>query len=119
MDEIRRQFVKHKKQEKHDQPAEDESGDRRRNHWHDYFRPKSFVPFDHRPITFRSGDGRAAKSADERMARARRQPKQPGHHVPNERSENSAKHSSHRDNASIDQAFTDSCRDRAAEKCAS
>src|SRR5436190_3798734 len=71
MDEMRRQLVKNDKKKKHHERAEKKSGDRRRDHRHNNFRPKSFVPFDHAPISFRGRNGRTAKTADQRMTRAR------------------------------------------------
>src|SRR5437879_3118933 len=71
MDEMRRQPMKNDEQKKHDESAENKSGDRRGDHRHNYFRPHTGVPFDDRPISFRSGERRAAKTADERVTRAR------------------------------------------------
>src|SRR2546423_13846353 len=95
MDEERRELVKDYEQEKHHESAENESGDRRGDHWHNYFRPDAGVPFNDAPVSFGSRERGAAKSADQRVTRARWQTEEPGDHVPNECGEYGAKHRAH------------------------
>ncbi len=76
--------MKQQEKSKHHQSAEKETSQRRCNHRDNHLGPEPGVPLQHRPISMRSRDRGAAQSANERMARARRQANQPGGNVPRE-----------------------------------
>ena len=64
----------------------------------------------------RSREGSATHSADERVARARRQANQPGGNVPREGGDKRAQHGCHGHDVGVDQTFADSGRDSATQK---
>src|SRR5213079_1785538 len=116
MDKVRSKPMLQNEQKKHYESAKNESGDRGSDHRHNYFRPDTSVPFDHRPVPVRGRESRAAKSADERVTGARRQAKPPRGHVPDERGQHGGQHGPHGDDFGIDQTFSDRRSDRAAEQ---
>ncbi len=103
-------------EQEHYESAENKSCDGRGDHRHNHFRPDTGVPFDDRPIAMGGRERRAAKTANERVARARRQTKPPRRHVPNESGEHCAEHGPHRHDFGIDQTFADGGSDGAAKE---
>ena len=116
INKMRGESMQRHKEQKHQEAAKNESGHWRNDHGNHNFRPHADVPFYDRPIATGGGQGRAAKSADQRMARARRQAEPPGRDIPDERGDERTKDSRHCNHVCVHQSFADCRRNRAAEQ---
>ena len=101
LDKVWREATERDKKQQHQQPAENKPGNRRCDHWHNNFWPHAGIPFYDRPIAACRSQRCAAKSADQRMARARGQSEPPGGDIPGEGGDERAKHRRHCDNVGI------------------
>jgi hypothetical protein len=121
VDEVRRGAAQQGVEQIHEDGGADEADDRRGEHGHDNLGPEAGgLAFDHLgpvhdgPVSIGGGQGRAAESADERVAGGGGQAEPPGEEVPGDRADERGQNRGHGDGGGIDEAAANGLGDGGA-----
>ena len=115
VDEARRGLAQHHREHGHHRRRHEEPDHRRTEHRQHHLRPqpdaravrRNLRPVQHPPVAARGRDRRPAQPADQRMARAGRQPQPPRQQVPHDRRQQRGEHRRQRDDVGVHQPGPD------------